>query len=270
MNAVFLMWPYMHTGLNSTYFSHFAVGQEKCGPGLGLGSPGSLWNAAWTVEMSEEPRSVFSLLASCFPLSRALSEKIVSVLPRMKCPHQLEPHQIQGMDFIHIFPVVQVSASEGFLVLWASAYSCDGSGSRAWILDLMVVAWIWRPQNMSALPSVILGMLSVFTCLHSTQSPVLIFECFLEVAFRCPSGRPPCSGSLQSLQPQFILCFSLFSMFQPLWLSFQSPPTYCFPVTGPFSQLSVPGLLKKAPSSFAIFSYPAYSLPSLGSSLPHL
>ncbi|XP_040835044.1 coiled-coil domain-containing protein 93 [Ochotona curzoniae] len=37
----------------------------------------------------------------------ALSEKIVSVLPRMKCPHQLEPHQIQGMDFIHIFPVVQ-------------------------------------------------------------------------------------------------------------------------------------------------------------------
>ncbi|XP_023580453.1 coiled-coil domain-containing protein 93 [Trichechus manatus latirostris] len=37
----------------------------------------------------------------------ALSEKIVSVLPRMKCPHQLEPHQIQGMDFIHIFPVIQ-------------------------------------------------------------------------------------------------------------------------------------------------------------------
>ncbi|XP_075386387.1 coiled-coil domain-containing protein 93 isoform X2 [Tenrec ecaudatus] len=37
----------------------------------------------------------------------ALSEKLVSVLPRMKCPHQLEPHQIQGMDFIHIFPVVQ-------------------------------------------------------------------------------------------------------------------------------------------------------------------
>uniref|UniRef100_A0A9L0IKN4 Coiled-coil domain-containing protein 93 n=1 Tax=Equus asinus TaxID=9793 RepID=A0A9L0IKN4_EQUAS len=37
----------------------------------------------------------------------ALSEKIVSVLPRMQCPHQLEPHQIQGMDFIHIFPVIQ-------------------------------------------------------------------------------------------------------------------------------------------------------------------
>lgn len=37
----------------------------------------------------------------------ALTEKIVSVLPRMKCPHRIEPHQIQGLDFIHIFPVVQ-------------------------------------------------------------------------------------------------------------------------------------------------------------------
>ncbi|KAM4731603.1 coiled-coil domain-containing protein 93 isoform 1-T1 [Anableps anableps] len=37
----------------------------------------------------------------------ALTEKIVSVLPEMKCPHRLEPHQIQGLDFIHIFPVIQ-------------------------------------------------------------------------------------------------------------------------------------------------------------------
>ncbi|XP_054642895.1 coiled-coil domain-containing protein 93 [Dunckerocampus dactyliophorus] len=37
----------------------------------------------------------------------ALTEKIVSVLPKMKCPHLLEPHQIQGLDFIHVFPVVQ-------------------------------------------------------------------------------------------------------------------------------------------------------------------
>lgn len=53
--------------------------------------------------------------ASCSLLNRALSEKIVSVLPRMKCPHQLEPHQIQGMDFIHIFPVVQVRPSAWIL-----------------------------------------------------------------------------------------------------------------------------------------------------------
>ena len=25
----------------------------------------------------------------------------------MKCPNAIEPHQIQGGDFIHIFPVVQ-------------------------------------------------------------------------------------------------------------------------------------------------------------------
>lgn len=37
----------------------------------------------------------------------ALTEKIVSVMPKMKCPYRLEPHQIQGLDFIHIFPVVQ-------------------------------------------------------------------------------------------------------------------------------------------------------------------
>ncbi|KAM9804578.1 coiled-coil domain-containing protein 93 [Neosynchiropus ocellatus] len=37
----------------------------------------------------------------------ALTEKIVSALPRMTCPHRLEPHQIQGLDFIHIFPVIQ-------------------------------------------------------------------------------------------------------------------------------------------------------------------
>uniref|UniRef100_A0A8D8Q915 Coiled-coil domain-containing protein 93 n=1 Tax=Cacopsylla melanoneura TaxID=428564 RepID=A0A8D8Q915_9HEMI len=37
----------------------------------------------------------------------SLTEKIVVVLPEMKCPHFIEPHQIQGLDFIHIFPVIQ-------------------------------------------------------------------------------------------------------------------------------------------------------------------
>ncbi|CAD7076776.1 unnamed protein product, partial [Hermetia illucens] len=37
----------------------------------------------------------------------ALTEKIVIVLPKMKCPYQLEPHQIQGLDFINIYPVIQ-------------------------------------------------------------------------------------------------------------------------------------------------------------------
>lgn len=37
----------------------------------------------------------------------ALTERIVRVVQSMKCPHQLEPHQIQGLDAIHIFPVIQ-------------------------------------------------------------------------------------------------------------------------------------------------------------------
>ncbi|XP_055378324.1 coiled-coil domain-containing protein 93 [Condylostylus longicornis] len=37
----------------------------------------------------------------------ALTEKIVTVLPKMKCPYLIEPHQIQGLDFISIYPVIQ-------------------------------------------------------------------------------------------------------------------------------------------------------------------
>ncbi|KAK4877554.1 hypothetical protein RN001_010060 [Aquatica leii] len=37
----------------------------------------------------------------------ALTEKIVAVLPKLNCPHRIEPHQIQGLDCVHIFPVIQ-------------------------------------------------------------------------------------------------------------------------------------------------------------------
>lgn len=37
----------------------------------------------------------------------SLTEKIVNTLPKMKCPHAIEPHQIQGLDFKSIFPVIQ-------------------------------------------------------------------------------------------------------------------------------------------------------------------
>ncbi|KAF7996361.1 hypothetical protein HCN44_001993 [Aphidius gifuensis] len=37
----------------------------------------------------------------------SLTEKIVAMLPKMNCPHRIEPHQIQGLDCIHIFPVIQ-------------------------------------------------------------------------------------------------------------------------------------------------------------------
>ncbi|XP_022669577.1 coiled-coil domain-containing protein 93-like [Varroa destructor] len=37
----------------------------------------------------------------------ALTEKIVRALKALQCPHPIEPHQIQGSDHIHVFPVVQ-------------------------------------------------------------------------------------------------------------------------------------------------------------------
>ncbi|CAG9830380.1 unnamed protein product [Diabrotica balteata] len=37
----------------------------------------------------------------------AVTEKIVAVLPKIKCPRNIEPHQIQVFDFIEIFPVIQ-------------------------------------------------------------------------------------------------------------------------------------------------------------------
>ncbi|KOC71140.1 Coiled-coil domain-containing protein 93 [Habropoda laboriosa] len=37
----------------------------------------------------------------------SLTEKIVVMLLKMNCPHRIEPHQIQGLDCIHIFPVIQ-------------------------------------------------------------------------------------------------------------------------------------------------------------------
>ena len=51
----------------------------------------------------------FLLIKNFFSSSfiRALTERIVLVLSRMKCSHAIEPFQIQGGDFIHIFPVMQ-------------------------------------------------------------------------------------------------------------------------------------------------------------------
>ncbi|XP_012137566.1 coiled-coil domain-containing protein 93 isoform X2 [Megachile rotundata] len=37
----------------------------------------------------------------------SLTEKIVAMLPKMNCPYRIEPHQIQGLDCIHIFPIIQ-------------------------------------------------------------------------------------------------------------------------------------------------------------------
>lgn len=41
-------------------------------------------------------------------LISALTEKVVDVLQKMNCPFEIEPHQIQGMDCIHIFPGISM------------------------------------------------------------------------------------------------------------------------------------------------------------------
>ncbi|XP_043223265.1 coiled-coil domain-containing protein 93-like [Amphibalanus amphitrite] len=36
-----------------------------------------------------------------------VTERIIEVLPKMSCPHRIEPHQIQGLDCVHIYAVMQ-------------------------------------------------------------------------------------------------------------------------------------------------------------------
>jgi len=60
------------------------------------------------------------IYVNLFSVYSAMTEKIVGALKRMKCPHRLEPHQIQGLDFIHIFPVVQVNTER---ILFSNAFS---------------------------------------------------------------------------------------------------------------------------------------------------
>ncbi|VDL73990.1 unnamed protein product [Nippostrongylus brasiliensis] len=38
----------------------------------------------------------------------SLTEKIVQVMTVLKCPHSIEPHQIQGLDLENIYPAIQV------------------------------------------------------------------------------------------------------------------------------------------------------------------
>uniref|UniRef100_A0A0K8TQD0 Coiled-coil domain-containing protein 93 n=1 Tax=Tabanus bromius TaxID=304241 RepID=A0A0K8TQD0_TABBR len=63
----------------------------------------------WCIEVCEYDVNVDLLFHENLTIGQkiALTEKIVSVLPKMKCPYQIEPHQIQGLDFINIFPVIQ-------------------------------------------------------------------------------------------------------------------------------------------------------------------
>ncbi|KAG4076761.1 hypothetical protein HA402_009107 [Bradysia odoriphaga] len=63
----------------------------------------------WCIEASDFDVDVDLLFHENLSIGQkiALTEKIVNVLPKMQCPCSIEPHQIQGLDFIKIFPVIQ-------------------------------------------------------------------------------------------------------------------------------------------------------------------
>ncbi|XP_058803003.1 coiled-coil domain-containing protein 93 isoform X2 [Phymastichus coffea] len=63
----------------------------------------------WCIESSSFGVDIHLLFQENLTIGQkiALTEKIVAVLPKMNCPYQIEPHQIQGLDCIHIFPVIK-------------------------------------------------------------------------------------------------------------------------------------------------------------------
>ncbi|XP_067634295.1 coiled-coil domain-containing protein 93 isoform X2 [Eurosta solidaginis] len=63
----------------------------------------------WCIECCDYDVDVDLLFHENLTIGQKISlvEKIVSVLPQMKCPFQIEPHQIQGLEFLSIHPVIQ-------------------------------------------------------------------------------------------------------------------------------------------------------------------
>ncbi|XP_039755327.1 coiled-coil domain-containing protein 93 [Pararge aegeria] len=63
----------------------------------------------WCIELCDIDVDISLLFEENLTIGKkiALTEKIVKTLPSMKCPFIIEPHQIQGLDFINIFPLIQ-------------------------------------------------------------------------------------------------------------------------------------------------------------------
>ncbi|CAD5212840.1 unnamed protein product [Bursaphelenchus okinawaensis] len=63
----------------------------------------------WCIQLCAEVVDVDLLYSENSSIGQkiALTQNIVKVLPNFKCPHAIEPHQIQGLDCINIYPVVQ-------------------------------------------------------------------------------------------------------------------------------------------------------------------
>ncbi|CAH2039725.1 unnamed protein product, partial [Iphiclides podalirius] len=64
---------------------------------------------SWCIELCDIDVDISLLFEENLTIGKkiALTEKIVKILPTMKCPFMIEPHQIQGLDFINIYPLIQ-------------------------------------------------------------------------------------------------------------------------------------------------------------------
>eukprot|EP00124_Ichthyophonus_hoferi_P000408 Ihof_evm1s15 gene=Ihof_evmTU1s15 len=64
---------------------------------------------AWAITASNVSVELDFLFQDDFDIGEkiALTEKIVQILPKMGCAMRLEPHQIQGLDCISIYPIMQ-------------------------------------------------------------------------------------------------------------------------------------------------------------------
>jgi len=59
-------------------------------------------------------RILLAVLSKPDVMCRKISENIVKGLTLMKCPLKIQPHQIQGLDYPKIFPVVQWLVKRAF------------------------------------------------------------------------------------------------------------------------------------------------------------
>lgn len=64
---------------------------------------------AWAIQVSSHNLDIDLFFQDSLDIGHkiALTEKIVHALLAMNCPYRIEPHQIQGLDCIHILPVIQ-------------------------------------------------------------------------------------------------------------------------------------------------------------------
>src|SRR4051812_37895075 len=67
---------------------------------------GIAWSLAASGAETGEIDVIFTENASIGQRIR-MSDQLVAALLAAKCPHRLQSHQIQGLDYSHLFPVIQ-------------------------------------------------------------------------------------------------------------------------------------------------------------------